>query len=702
MAASIAVQIPFAQRSISLLDEGSILAIADALAAGDRLYADHVTPLAPLTYELVGALFRAFGSSLLTARILAMAAFAGCVLLAVAILARVVSARAALLAGVALLAVKPLGYPLWTIVNYSQVALTLALAAIWLLQQAIAQQRARSWLVTGLAIGCTGLAKQNLGAIVAICAFAIATLDAIRTAPHVRRVLLGRGVLLTAGIAIPWALAVARSVELGSTSDFFTQAVSGLSTLTEAYSVPLPPAGAWSDRPDDLGRLAFAYFPASLVQLVLEGRLSLSSPWLVPGLELWVKIMYLLPIASGVGALGWLARRRGEHVRESQRGAVVLFGMLAYASMLYRADWAHLSNVSPALICLVAMALATVVPPQIARWTTALLLALWLGVAGVATWAVFAGDRVPVQTPRGIFVGSPDRAQDLERVVAWTTQRKQTERVAFLPFEPLYAFATGRQLLLSHDLLLPGIVTRDGDAHLAAQIPTLDWIVYGTTSVPFVQGDLPDYAPLSAAALDRSFVFDAALSPRLAVLRRTAQRAGPATVVADLWEQVRRRGGAADQGSGRSAAHGEAKSWLFARVVVLPSAAPGQLTCFTGEHEVEAGDVVVAAPWFHPKSWAPPATTEDAPVVSARFEIYGRGGDVERRLLAAVERVVGVPREPLRAPLDDLRGTLAKLEFCASANPALLAPPLAWAAPRVLRPAGGTTNVSDPHASHTP
>ncbi len=67
---AILVQIPFLERGISFYDEGSILAIADGLRSGETLYHDRVTTIAPLTFELMGALFGLFGPSFLVGRLL--------------------------------------------------------------------------------------------------------------------------------------------------------------------------------------------------------------------------------------------------------------------------------------------------------------------------------------------------------------------------------------------------------------------------------------------------------------------------------------------------------------------------------------------------------------------------------------------------------------------------------------------------------
>ncbi len=145
---STALQVPFLRRGISFYDEGSILAIADALHRGELLYRDRATPTAPLTYELMGVLFDLFGPHLLVGRILQAVVFVLCVLAVYAILRHFMGVRAACLGALALLPLKTLAFPFWTVVNYSQVAML-----FWLATTAALLQYLRLWPLA-LGDGC--------------------------------------------------------------------------------------------------------------------------------------------------------------------------------------------------------------------------------------------------------------------------------------------------------------------------------------------------------------------------------------------------------------------------------------------------------------------------------------------------------------------------------------------------------------------
>ena len=68
-AGTLIVQLPFLNRGISLLDEGSLLAIARSLSDGEVLYRDRYTFVGPLAYEAMRLLIDGFGPGLLVGRI---------------------------------------------------------------------------------------------------------------------------------------------------------------------------------------------------------------------------------------------------------------------------------------------------------------------------------------------------------------------------------------------------------------------------------------------------------------------------------------------------------------------------------------------------------------------------------------------------------------------------------------------------------
>ena len=160
---AILVQIPFLERGISFYDEGSILAIADGLRSGETLYHDRVTTIAPLTFELMGALFGLFGPSFLVGRLLLALVFALCAVLVHQILREFVSARWALCGALSFLVLKWVAFPYWTEVNYAQLAMLFVLASVWMLLRFL-PAHSLAWLAAaGFCVGLTLVTKQNIG-----------------------------------------------------------------------------------------------------------------------------------------------------------------------------------------------------------------------------------------------------------------------------------------------------------------------------------------------------------------------------------------------------------------------------------------------------------------------------------------------------------------------------------------------------------
>jgi 4-amino-4-deoxy-L-arabinose transferase-like glycosyltransferase len=657
--ASVAVQLPFLDRGLSLLDEGSILAIADGLARGEVLYLDRVTPLAPLTYELLGALFRVFGTHLLVARVLELAVFSASALFTFGILRRVLDARAAWLGGLAFLALKPLGFPLWTIVNYSQLAMLACLGSLFATVRFFEARRPRWLLAAGLGIGLAAAAKQNLGALVAALVAAGLALDA-GPAP---RALAVRASGLLAG-ALPVAAGLAGLLAArGSLGAFLERAVLGPLSLAPPYRLGPPLPDLWSLRPEEMGPRLFAYFPSPVFGVILERRLPLASQPFALAIELFVEAVYYLPLLGF--ALGLSATLRAPRGARAPAGCLVGFGALAWASMLYRADWTHLMNVYPAVILAASAALAGGgARPRWLRRAGAGCLGLWLA-AGLGLGAlVIATHGERVETPRGRLRGLPASAAETRAVLEWAAGRPRAERVAFVRAEPLHAFLAQRPLPLRFDLLLPGIVGPEDDAEIARALGGVDRVVYNRRTLPTVPSPLPEYAPRASRRLARGFRLERRLGRDSLVLARRPE-AGERTS-GDLWERLARSPAA---GSSDGV---EPRSWLFYRVLALRATA-GSARCFELPHEPRTGEALVATPLVDPERW-------EVGAGRVRFELEAGARQV------AVEVPASDPTlEELRLPLDP-GSAGGGLRFCASlpGAPPGAALQVGWGEPRVV------------------
>lgn len=667
---SLLIQLPFLERGISLHDEGSMLAIGEALANGEVLYRDRVTSLPPLTFELMGGLFRVFGPNLVVGRILQMLVFSGVVLLVHALLRRSAGSRTALLGGLAVLAIKPLGFRLWTIVNYSQLAILLCLAAVLLMFRFL-ESRRDAWLVAaGAAVGLAVLTKQNLGGLLACLVVGGIVGSWCGEAGRTRGELIRRLARLAGAMLTPMVCAVVYYTARGGGGELLDQTLWRALGQRASYWVPLPAAWLWSLRPEGAGHEAFTYFPAPLFNLSWQGRVPLFSGTLGLIVELFVKSAYYVPPLLLVVAAISLTRHSSPRDRLgwSARWIALLLGAAMYAGTLHRADWTHLMNVYPALIVLSATALAWLARAS-RPWNLcgAGLLAIWLAGGTACYAAVLMAYRTPVSTPRGRLIGTPERAAEAARVLAYLRERPAREKIVILRGEPLYYFLTGRRILLRHDVFLPGLVRETDDGWTAARLREVDVVLYNPRESPLIPLTLPEYAPASAAVLAREFRIVRTLGEAALVLRPLDKRVPRGLEREDLWGATSQRH--------RSDAEPLRTHWAMYRVLTAPSSDPGGAACWSFERAVEVGDRLVVLPLLHPRLWG----SGPQPPPSVRFTI-----EVDGRLVHETRRSAGPPGDGVEVPLGDSRGRRVHVRLCTEAPAPLAERDAGWAEPRIV------------------
>ncbi|MEE8473904.1 MAG: glycosyltransferase family 39 protein, partial [Myxococcota bacterium] len=323
---SLAIQLPFLRRGLSIHDEGSILAIAEALSRGEVLYRDRLTTIAPLTYELLGALFDVFGPSFLLARILMMGIFSACVVLGYSVLRRVASRRAALTGALALLALKPIAFHVGTMLNYSQVAVALALVAVLLGVRFFERRRLGVLFAAGVFAGATLLSKLNFGGALGLALGIAVGADWLREPARRSGALVRRGCTLGAGALAPVALAVGFYATHGAAGAFLDQSIVRVVIQRASYWTPLPSLAPWAF-PSGPGMNAYLYFPAPIFSLGWHGTLDFTSIPLVFAIEILVKAAYYVPVLlMGLGVAQAIATRT---VNRSDWSARVLLVALA-------------------------------------------------------------------------------------------------------------------------------------------------------------------------------------------------------------------------------------------------------------------------------------------------------------------------------------------------------------------------------------
>lgn len=666
---ALAVQLPLLSRGVSLLDEGSVVAIADALARGEVLYRDRIAVVGPLTYEALAAAFAVFGTEIAVARAFQAAVFLVCVMLVLAVLRRVTSEAFALAGALSLLALKPLGFQLWTLANYSQVAMAALLLTLWALLRWLARPRGTDLALAGLAGGLVFLSKQNLGAVAALAVGASVLVVWWRSPPRRLARLLGQAGVLGGAALLPVLAAALAYQSSDALPAVWMRTIESMGALADDWRMPFPPLAPWGSGDAAWGLRAFAYFPQPLVELALAGGFDLAAPPLSQAIEWLVKACYLAPLL-GIALIAGGALRAD--AAAAPRLACALFAAGAYASLSYRPDFAHLMNVWPALH--VAFVAGIAVCGRRLRAVLALAGGgVWLALSGLTGWAVAALDWQPLASPRGELHAPRETARTLRTVLDWAAAQPAAERIAFLPAVPALHFLADRPLPLAADALIPGVLAVGDDERLARELDAVEHVVYATQSLPWVRDDVVDVAPQLSFALATRFRLVRQLAPGYLLLEREPR--ARAEAVHPLWD-------AAHAGPQR-------EHWLFHRVLAF-ALQPGERRCAEALWRVASGDRLVATPLARSALW--PGDPHGA--ASLEFELSASAGGDEAAATRFGRLAAGAAPAPWQLALELADGAEVLLHFCVRRAPAGRggAGPIdaGWAEPRVERAAGAT------------
>ena len=451
--------------SVSMLDEGTIVHIADRLASGEVLYRDVATGVMPGSYYFHALLFLVFGRSLLVGRLFMILLFA-LASAGVFLLSRGVTGRTTALA--AAVSFSALSVYHWRFPGYSPLAICLVFLAL-AAARAFLDTRRRKWLLlTGLGLGATLLVKQNYGALASLgVAFGLAA-----GAPNIRRGL--RDVAITAvTAAMPVALTAGLFATAGAAAEFwyFTVGVP-LQIPSTVFTRAWPPLFGEPDA--RLLRDIVYYLPFE--ELALELR-----EWLHA--HIWfsmaiIRVTYYLPplFLLAVG-LAWLRRRRRwardsdlrpDEARELATGALYLgTSVFLILGVFPRVDTHHLLMVLAPSFVLGAWFAGPKPRPFIRRG--AVLLASALLILSVLSQIAAIADVHPEQV-RDAFLDHPRARIWAERWQVAEIQRKLgqiEERVAegepifVAPAAPMYYFLANRPNPTGYPLILPGALDEE-------------------------------------------------------------------------------------------------------------------------------------------------------------------------------------------------------------------------------------------------
>jgi hypothetical protein len=654
---SLLVQLPFLDRGLSLIDEGSMLAIAEALADGDVLYRDRATFISPFMYEWTGLLLRVFGSHLLVGRLFQMLVFSGVVVLTYGILRVFVPLRWAAVCALSLSVLKPLALPLWTIPNYNQLGMLFALAALAATLQHLHRPGRGGLVWAGLAVGLTVVTKLSLGAAVGLATAAAVALDGgLRRAGALE--LLRNLAGLTAVACVPVALMFLYYASLGALDPLIDRSLLALVGVSSEMRVPLPSPAAWSGPGDVLFRLQYLYFPPPIFAWL--GDQSPYDSWVGPALELGVKFLYFGPLlATALGGFAAIQEGRASR-RESACGWLLVsaFSALAYLHTAHRLDFAHILSIAPAPLLVCSIVLRRWSDPW--RSVPIAVLAVWLTAGAVATVAVYDVYDRPLETARGRLRASAQEVEDAAALLARLDAEPDESRVLLMRTLPLFYFLSGRPIPGSFDLFLPGYFRPGEDESFAGSVADLDLVLYNPNELFGVPKPITEFAPHTSRALADRFEIVQQLSPTALVLEPRAagpEARRPVQEIAQNFQQV---------SSGARPGRVERTSWIVYPVVTTRLLEADTAVCFSYPHTARAGEVLFVRPMFEHLAWTRRHWPKAARRVLASVHVQVAG---VARSLFVEERRAGLPGPPLEIPLSAWAGESLVLRFCASRLP---------------------------------
>jgi len=511
VAGVVLLQLPFRLCAVSLVDEGAILQIAADLGQGHRLYADAVHYAFPGIFYLTAVAFALAGTSVETARCLAVLIFAAAAGV-VYLIARWSWGRRGALAIVALFLVyRVWAYPHWQVLSYSTLAVTLALAATWLVGEAFAREGVVLLALGGAVSAASILAKQDLG---------LATTAALAVAVVVGRPGARALVDFAAGVAL-----VAGSATVAIVADGF-----GPALVREAIIAPLygaqhfaylarPPIWPLVSQDAALRAHAFSYLPPVLYDLYLPQITGSTLYRDTATVDVALKLVYHLPwILLAMAGIALLPAMRRPTLRTRRELLLALLGLAALVAFNRPHDWVHLLVLYPPTLLLGSAFLARAGgAPRLVRVVLWSVLGALLGAA-VAVSAVLALElrersATPVVSRRGVLYAAPAQAGALQATLdALATTPPGGAALAALPYHPLLNFLAARPGVSRFYIVWPVEQEASRDAVIVHRLEEERdaLVVYSPTQAPHFP-PFADYAPRLMRYLVDHFAIDRTL-----------------------------------------------------------------------------------------------------------------------------------------------------------------------------------------------
>lgn len=366
------------RRGLVVGDEGYIVGQSLAIAAGKVPYRDLDMFVAPGIWLLNAALFRAFGASVLLARVPMALGYLLTVAMAYWVV-RTASGQAWALAAVALFVAFLLwAFPAWSFSFYSPLAAMCVVAAMALQLAWLRRPTAIKLVATGIAIGLGVACKQNYGVYGAAAAAVTVAAVTIGGAATRRAALRGVAarflVLLLGGLVVVVPLAAHLAVRGAGWAMADSLVIRPFHGFADQHAIGyLHPGDLWRQR-QVMTAGGLVYLPSLLF---VRGGL-MGSVWIPAVVKALVVLLYWLPVALlAAGTL--LGLRYGpDGGADRQLLVITVFAAALFLGVFPRSDLNHLVNVyQPMLI------LAVVVVQRLAARATRRLRPLVLAPAAL-------------------------------------------------------------------------------------------------------------------------------------------------------------------------------------------------------------------------------------------------------------------------------------------------------------------------------
>ena len=347
-------QLPLYDRGLVPMDEGHLLAAADALASGKRLYADVHTGIFPGIYLMATALLEVFGRDALVLRWAGLAVNLTSALALYSIAYRMVALHWSWLPPLLYLALIAVAFPVLTMFNYSTLSLSFGLVALVFLLRYLEAGRWADGIAMGFLIAAAALTKQNFGALIFFGLLAGLLINkrdsalAERTATQSLLPVAAAGLALTAVVGLYLARQGVILALLDST--IFSLASSQLND----FNNPIPPI--FGAHPEGDGRFIFLYSPPTLFNALVHG-VPFAGLEITPELRsLSIRASYGLPIAALIAApaLLFFTRHGARGSARNAARATVLFAVIFAPGIFPSAIWSHLAFVMIPILLLFA------------------------------------------------------------------------------------------------------------------------------------------------------------------------------------------------------------------------------------------------------------------------------------------------------------------------------------------------------------